>query len=207
MATTARALGHLNTRGILVSIMTLRSVRMFAVGIGIVALVACRAETDRDHYAVGDTGTATFINNSGLVAYLAGCGAYSFEKLDDERWIDRGPAQVCIWEGFAQPVEPGTSREEPLVPWEHGTWRLRYSTGGGCSPSEPLNEESCGFIGAIHSRPFSVARVCDPTECGPQLGMPNWLCPDGESTGGPTGRCLGDPDTDLCGWEIANCAE
>lgn len=185
--------------------MIAKRVRVFAVGIGLVALVACRAETDREHYTAGDDGTATFINDSGLVAYLGGCSSYSFEKLEDDRWTDRGPPWICFWEGFAQPVEPGTSRDELLVPPEPGNWRLRYRTGVGCSPIEPLSEESCGFISAVYSPPFSVAGVCDPAECGPPLAMPNWLCPDGESIGGPTDRCLSDPDTEVCGWEIADC--
>ena len=76
-----------------------------------------------------------------------------------------------------------------------------------CSPREPLSEESCRAINPVYSAPFSVAGVCDPAECGPPLGMPNWLCPDGESIGGPTDRCLSDPDTGVCGWEIADCPE
>ncbi len=180
---------------------------VFAVGIGLVALVACRAETDREHYTVGDQGTVRFINDSGLVAYLGGCSTYSFEQLEEDRWTDRGPPLLCIWEGFAQPVEPGTSLDELLLRSAPGTWRVRSSSGLDCSLREPLNEESCGFISPVYSPPFSVAGVCDPAECGPPLGMPNWLCPDGESIAGPTDRCLSDSDTGVCGWEIADCPE
>jgi hypothetical protein len=187
--------------------MTPQTVRMFAIAIGLMALIGCRAETDREQYTVGDLGVATFINGTRVVAYLGGCSTYSFEKLEAERWTDRGPAGICVWEGFAQPVEPGTSRDELLIPGEMGTWRLRYSAGLGCLVSEPLNEESCEFIGAIYSSQFSVVGVCDPAECGPPLGMPNWLCPDGESIAGPTDRCLEDPEVGQCGWEIADCPD
>jgi len=44
---------------------------------------------------------------------------------------------------------------------------------------------------------------CDPASCGPVLGLPNWLCPDG-TVGGPTGRCLRRTDGS-CGWEILDC--
>jgi len=44
---------------------------------------------------------------------------------------------------------------------------------------------------------------CAPAACGPQLGMPNFVCPDG-STGGPTGRCL-EHASGQCGWEIREC--
>jgi hypothetical protein len=44
---------------------------------------------------------------------------------------------------------------------------------------------------------------CPPEACGPPLGMPNVLCPDG-SIGGPTGRCLLQPQGG-CGWEVRWC--
>ena len=45
--------------------------------------------------------------------------------------------------------------------------------------------------------------LCAPEDCGPQLGMPNWECPDG-TVGGPTGACLRNEDG-TCGWEIREC--
>ncbi len=48
-----------------------------------------------------------------------------------------------------------------------------------------------------------VAAECAIEECGPALGMPNTLCPDG-SVGGPTGRCLRNADG-TCGWEVVEC--
>lgn len=42
-----------------------------------------------------------------------------------------------------------------------------------------------------------------PDACGPALGMPNHLCPDGTTTAGPTGRCLDKGG--VCGWEIIDC--
>ena len=44
--------------------------------------------------------------------------------------------------------------------------------------------------------------LCRPEACGPALGMPNQLCPDG-STGGPTGRCIERERG--CGWEVRQC--
>ena len=44
---------------------------------------------------------------------------------------------------------------------------------------------------------------CQPSECGPRLGMPARKCPDG-SIGGNTGRCLRRADGS-CGWEIREC--
>lgn len=46
--------------------------------------------------------------------------------------------------------------------------------------------------------------TCEPTACGPALGMPNRPCSDG-TIAGPTGRCLRQPDG-ACGWEVLTCA-
>jgi len=45
---------------------------------------------------------------------------------------------------------------------------------------------------------------CEESDCGPQLGMPNYICPDGKTTAGPTGRCLSNSDG-KCGWEVIGC--
>ena len=44
---------------------------------------------------------------------------------------------------------------------------------------------------------------CEPGDCGPGLGMPNWTCPDG-SIGGPACELLVDGD---CGWVIKECPD
>jgi hypothetical protein len=48
--------------------------------------------------------------------------------------------------------------------------------------------------------------ACAPESCGPQLGRPNTLCPDGTTVAGPNGRCLTDA-TGTCGWEIVQCPD
>jgi hypothetical protein len=44
---------------------------------------------------------------------------------------------------------------------------------------------------------------CTPDDCGPQLGLPNWVCADG-AIGGPTGRCI-EREGATCGWEVNDC--
>jgi hypothetical protein len=39
--------------------------------------------------------------------------------------------------------------------------------------------------------------------CGPALGMPNYLCPDGVTVAGPTGNCL--QGSGGCYWEVISC--
>jgi hypothetical protein len=171
-------------------------------------LLSCVVETDRDRYAVGDVGTVSFHNRLSSTAYLDGCSVFAFQRLKGDAWHDRGPGVVCVWEGFARPVEPGESVHiEFFAPDEPGVWRLRVDVGLGCSPDGPLSREACSRLFAAHSEPFEVQSLCEPRECGPMLGMPNILCSDGESVGGPTDRCLRDLETGSCGWEIASCPE
>ncbi len=46
--------------------------------------------------------------------------------------------------------------------------------------------------------------TCPVDACGPALGMPNTLCPDGVTVAGPTGVCLALEDG-TCGWEVLSC--
>ena len=48
--------------------------------------------------------------------------------------------------------------------------------------------------------------ACQVADCGPQLGMPNTLCPDGKTTAGPTGNCIGQ-GSGTCGWEVIECPQ
>lgn len=45
--------------------------------------------------------------------------------------------------------------------------------------------------------------LCADGACGPALGMPNALCPDGVTVSGPTGNCL--EYSTGCGWEVVSC--
>lgn len=46
------------------------------------------------------------------------------------------------------------------------------------------------------------SKTCKPEDCGPQMGMPNTLCPDGVTMSGP-GECV--PTESGCGWEVVEC--
>jgi hypothetical protein len=48
--------------------------------------------------------------------------------------------------------------------------------------------------------------LCPDGACGPELGLPNFLCPDGKTVAGPSGRCLQNADG-TCGWEIISCPD
>ena len=53
-------------------------------------------------------------------------------------------------------------------------------------------------LGTLHSD-------CTEADCGPPLGMPNYLCADGETIAGP-GDCLETANGD-CTWEIVSCPQ
>ena len=60
---------------------------------------------------------------------------------------------------------------------------------------------------ALPSR-MRVGEFCDEQrECGPRPLAPVYLCPDREHAAGPTGRCLRDPETHVCGWEFRGCPD
>jgi hypothetical protein len=186
--------------------------RVLAIGlagtIASVLLSACTAQTDRQRYAIGDSGVASFSNHLDQTVYLGGCFPFVFEKLEEGDWISRGAPVICFWEGVAQPVAPGEQIDTAFdAPREPGAWRLSYPVGLRCNPGQPLGANQCAIVGDLPSAPFAVVAECRlPAGCGPPLGMPNWLCTDG-STGGPTDRCLESTDGESCFWEIRDCPE
>ncbi|MGI9431076.1 MAG: hypothetical protein ACR2PQ_02625 [Myxococcota bacterium] len=176
------------------------------LGLCALAGLACFGSTDRASYTPGEAGTSSFHNESETPISLEGCSAYHFEQRFESGWRDAGPAVVCVWEGFARTVDAGESLSLPLVaPNTPGTWRLRYTAALGCAPDLPLSQADCEITGPVYTPAFQVRALCAPSACGPPLGMPNRLCPDGEAIAGPTGRCLRDPEYGSCGWEIAEC--
>jgi hypothetical protein len=75
-----------------------------------------------------------------------------------------------------------------------------------CGAGEYCCNESCGLCapeGGFCIQQFCGELLCTPEDCGPQLGLANYLCPDGVSVAGPTGVCQSTPDG--CGWEILSC--
>jgi len=62
------------------------------------------------------------------------------------------------------------------------------------------------FCNAGHCALRSAPALCQDGACGPELGLPNVLCPDGKTVAGPSGRCLQNADG-TCGWEIISCPD
>lgn len=63
----------------------------------------------------------------------------------------------------------------------------------GCSSSDPTANGDQGLT------------LCAKSACGPQLGMPNYTCPDGKTVAGPTGECISTTADPQCHWQIISC--
>jgi hypothetical protein len=115
-------------------------------------------ETDKDEYSTGEEGLATLHNDSPQTIYLSGCADFVYEKLrDDGTWADMGPDKVCVWEGYARPMEPHGGALSTMLQFnETGTWRLHYNIGYECKEKMPLNEENCASITDIFSNEIEV---------------------------------------------------
>jgi hypothetical protein len=72
-----------------------------------------------------------------------------------------------------------------------------------CGPDQKCDLSACRLPPMTTPAADPSRALCDVAKCGPQLGLPNGMCPDG-SISGPTGRCLLNADGS-CGWEIKEC--
>jgi hypothetical protein len=95
-----------------------------------------------------------------------------------------GPGTVCCNASCGMCAPPGTQCTQQAC--------NACSNGILCGPGQQCDPAT-----------GQCANICDPNTCGPQPGVPNWVCEDG-TVGGPTGRCLPTADGS-CGWEINWC--
>ena len=142
----------------------------WTIALGAALLVACSPQTDRDVYATGEPGTSTFTNQVAIPLYLGGCGHFDYEKRVGDAWVPQSPDVVCVWQGLAQPVPPGSAVTDDLRAREPGIWRLRYEVGAGCDSAAPLDAEHCKHLQTITSNEFQViANGCVVTGCSGEL--------------------------------------
>ena len=110
--------------------------------------------------------------------YCGGCNA---------EWYDAANMRVCAqFCDYDDPARRYVARSRDACA------AVRFA----CEPDEQPFFDDCGC--------GCETVLCDEAECGPQLGMPNILCPDGVTVAGPTGRCLRQADG-TCGWEVISC--
>lgn len=123
----------------------------------VLGLPACAPETDRGQYPAGDPGQVAFRNTTGMTLWLAGCSHFDYEQRVGDAWVAREPEQICVWEGFAEPVAPGAVVTDRLdTRRASGTWRVRYPVGVECRADAPLAEANCAELLELASNTFEI---------------------------------------------------
>ncbi|MCC6751599.1 MAG: hypothetical protein IT371_28365 [Deltaproteobacteria bacterium] len=112
---------------------------------------------------VGQPFPASLTNTSSETIYLGGCSAFDWQKQEGKTWVSTGPDRICVWEGLAQPVKPGTTFNQTMFPKAAGTYRLVGEYGLGCVADQPLSRAKCTSFRTAVSAHFTVAATCDFT--------------------------------------------
>jgi len=129
-------------------------------------LTACREPTlvtDALTYTEGEAGVATLLNPHPYAIYLEGCNAYTYQKQVGEEWVAQPPDFVCVWEGFARPVDADSALPLEFTARDAGLWRLWARVGAGCDPEKPMSEANCSRISDVYSNEFEV--LADDPSC------------------------------------------
>lgn len=114
----------------------------------------------------------------------------------------------------AGPAEPSSSEGQGLscatILCIQGTVCVEHGNSARCVKPK-RDKDPCATVKCMagyHCEATGGVASCEPTlcadgACGPALGMPNYLCPDGVTVAGPTGNCLDMGGQ--CGWEVISC--
>lgn len=123
-----------------------------------------QAETDASVYYAdglrpdGALGEATLRNTLDEPVYLPGCSPFALQKeTGPGQWETSGPAMVCVWEGYAQRLDPGALVTFPFQPpGGTGTWRVSFAVSAGCQDGKPLSQAACSATGHVATPPFAI---------------------------------------------------
>lgn len=116
---------------------------------------------DRSQAGPTELVNGTVLNGKSERIWHGGCGMLSREERVEDKWIDRGQEVMCGWEGYAQPIDPGQTRDEQMRFSRPGTWRLALTYGVGCDPKQPLSEQHCKALFRAHSAPIVVSATLE----------------------------------------------
>jgi hypothetical protein len=111
------------------------------------------------------------------------------------------PDVTCIWQG-APGICVADTRPTCTSSQQCGANERCTTEDGSCRPAPACDSTAVACTDVCYGE--CVPKECVVTECGPALGMANYLCADGRTVAGPTGRCLKN-DAGTCGWEILSC--
>ena len=186
----------------------------FTFLLSLLVLTACREPTlvtDALSYTEGQSGVAALLNPHPYEIYLEGCNPYTYEEWIGEEWVAQPPDFVCVWEGYARPVEPDSTLPLDFTARDPGLWRLWARIGWGCDPEQPMSEAHCKEVSDLYSNEFEVFADdprCTPTGCSGQLcadrpiattceWLPHYACYQ-EANCGAFDHSTSPPS---CGWE------
>jgi hypothetical protein len=118
-----------------------------------------QAWTDASVYDAAQPAQAMLRNSLDRPVYLPGCNPLTLEReRSPGRWESQGPTVACVWEGFAQRIDPGAEAAFPFTPRAGGTWRVRFpGIGIGCRDGRPMSQAGCqATTDEVSTPPFVV---------------------------------------------------
>ena len=159
--------------------------------------------TDTLRYALGDSPKATVHNGTNETIYLGGCGIFDMHELVEGKWVDHGSAMDCYWEGKAQPLAPGESREQGVFFDQPGRWRVALRYGVGCDPNLPLSAAACTRLSTALSAEVQVeATAKDCEEVATRYAKAVQYAQTCQPSGGKMPCTVAVPQSLYCGCDV-----
>lgn len=130
---------------------------------------------DKSDYTTDENIAAMVTSTLSESAFLGGCSVFSWEKLENGAWVNKGSNHVCFWEGIAVELQPNGTHSETLNR-AAGTWRLLVGYATGCTPGQPLSQANCTTTDLLAKSPqFTVTEATTNACWGAWLDQ-NGLC-------------------------------
>jgi len=112
--------------------------------------------TDLRSYGTSQPAKGTVHNGTAHSIFLPGCAIFSRDLLEGGKWVNKGPAVLCGWEGNAVEVLPGQGQSQEVSFGTLGSWRLTLEYGIGCKRGVPLSAAKCASMGKAISPAVKV---------------------------------------------------
>lgn len=159
--------------------------------------------TDKLNYALGDSPKATVHNGTAETIYLGGCGIFDMHELLEGKWVDHGSAMDCYWEGNAQPLAPGESREQGVYFYQPGRWRVALRYGLGCDPNQPFSQDACSSLSTELSAEVQVkATAADCEDIATRYAKAVQNAQTCQPSGGKLPCTVSVPQSIYCGCDV-----
>jgi len=117
-----------------------------------------RVSMDKSRYTAKDSIRVTLHNGTDKPVYLEGCNVFYLNTAVDTGWVVKA-MRICVWEGYAQKVEPGKRFSETFPPGGYmtkGVHRFTVPTYYDCVDGKPISQAECGSKSIIIGPTFAV---------------------------------------------------